>query len=315
VRAQLIALFFAAACARPAPVTTPSAEPNGDRVPSPSATAPVEVPGEPGLREPIDAGPPDPSAQANDVATRPLPVRPAGPVQSDDDGPSPPYERGAWPHWIDADGDCQDTRTEVLIAESIGPVTFTDDRECEIASGRWRCPYTDRTFSDPRQLDVDHFVPLAEAYRSGGDRWTKQQRTDYANDLGDPEQLVAVYRSANRSKGSKNIVAWLPEEPGSRCDYVETWLRIKQRWHLRVDAAERAAADAYLQTCAAKGVPEIAAASTTQRGRDGREVVAPTDGSLSCCRTCKSGQPCGDACISASKTCRKPPGCACAAPP
>lgn len=31
----------------------------------------------------------------------------------------------------------------------------------------------------------------------------------------------------------------------------------------------------------------------------------------SCCKQCSKGIPCGDSCISASKTCRKPAGCAC----
>jgi hypothetical protein len=30
-----------------------------------------------------------------------------------------------------------------------------------------------------------------------------------------------------------------------------------------------------------------------------------------CCKYCSTGQPCGDSCISASKTCRKGRGCAC----
>ena len=32
-----------------------------------------------------------------------------------------------------------------------------------------------------------------------------------------------------------------------------------------------------------------------------------------CCKICTKGIPCGDTCISASKTCRKGPGCACGA--
>ena len=63
---------------------------------------------------------------------------------------TPVYDRGAWQHWVDADGDCQDARQEVLVAESLVPVTFTDDRRCRVASGEWLGPYTGQRFTDPR---------------------------------------------------------------------------------------------------------------------------------------------------------------------
>jgi hypothetical protein len=78
------------------------------------------------------------------------------------------YERTAWKHWIDEDKDCQNTRDEVLIEESEIPVCFKTDRKCKVTSGRWADPYTDEVFTDPKELDVDHMVPLQNAHRSGG---------------------------------------------------------------------------------------------------------------------------------------------------
>ena len=88
---------------------------------------------------------------------------------------APAYQRSAWQHWVDEDGDCQDTRQEVLIAESLVPVTFTSASQCRVASGRWLDPYTGQTFTDPGQLDVDHLVPLENAHISGGWSWTLPQ--------------------------------------------------------------------------------------------------------------------------------------------
>lgn len=251
-----------------------------------------------------------PSATPGPTPTSPIPT---GPSTTAKPTPSAPtevttaaFDRSAWPHWIDADGDCQDTRTEVLVAESEIDVTFTDGRGCEVAAGRWRCPYTDRTVTDPRELDVDHLVPLAHAHDAGAASWDRARRQAFANDLGDPDHLVAVLARANRSKGARDAAAWLPEEPGFRCEYVAAWRRIKQRWQLAESADERAAIDAALRTCAAHGVPDRPGAT---------RPAVPHDPSGErpgqCCRVCKSGKPCGDACIAADKTCRKPPGCAC----
>ena len=165
------------------------------------------------------------------------------------------YARSEWAHWLDEDGDCQDTRTEVLVATSQVPVRFADERHCKVTRGRWRCPYTGRIVTDPHDLDIDHLVPLSAAHVAGGDGWTGSKKAAFANALDDPDHLVAVLASANRSKGDKGPDRWLPSEPAARCDYVRAWTRIKSRWDLEVTGPERAAVDDALARCARGEMP------------------------------------------------------------
>ena len=159
-----------------------------------------------------------------------------------------PYSRSLYRHWVDADGDCQNTRQEVLIQESLQPVKL-DGRGCKVIAGRWYDPYTDQTFSDPAKLDIDHLVPLAEVHRSGGDKWGSQHRSDYANDLSDPRSLIAVMASANRTKSDKDPANWLPPNLKYRCDYIEAWIGVKKRWSLKMDATEMVVVQSIVADC------------------------------------------------------------------
>jgi len=78
------------------------------------------------------------------------------------------YDRKAWKHWVDVDKDCQNTRHEVLLEESLAPVTFKTSKNCRVVSGNWLGAYSGKVFTDASQLDIDHLVPLKEAHESGG---------------------------------------------------------------------------------------------------------------------------------------------------
>jgi hypothetical protein len=136
------------------------------------------------------------------------------------------YNRKDWKHWVDEDKDCQDTRQEVLIAESEVPVTFKprkDKKQCKVLTGKWTCPHTATVFTDPSKLDVDHMVPLAAAHAAGGYAWNAHAKQVFANRLSQAEHLIAVSASANRSKGKKGPDEWLPTNDDYVCQYLTDW--------------------------------------------------------------------------------------------
>lgn len=140
------------------------------------------------------------------------------------------YDRDDWPHWIDADGDCQDTRAEILLRENRGVIGWKTTKHCTVVTGRWICPYTGQVFTHASDVDIDHVVPLKWAHEHGGDSWDLAKRCEFAND---PLNLLAVDDSTNASKGSKGPSDWLPEWRYYRAEYLRRWGIIVEKYDLR----------------------------------------------------------------------------------
>lgn len=161
----------------------------------------------------------------------------------------PSYDRDDWRHWVDDDGDCQNTRAEVLVAESYASVSFSASNACLVDAGEWYDPYTGTTVYDAQELDVDHMVPLKNAHLSGAWAWSYDERRRFANDIDHPESLIAVSSSANQSKGARGPEEWKPRDESYWCEYAESWVTIKVRWNLTVTPAEYDALADMLDTC------------------------------------------------------------------
>ncbi|MER7980459.1 HNH endonuclease family protein [Streptomyces sp. NPDC095817] len=149
------------------------------------------------------------------------------------------YQRTSFKHWVDADRDGCSTRAEVLINES--RVQPTIEPGCKVTVGQWYSFYDGVTVTAPGGLDIDHMVPLAEAWDSGASAWTPERREAYANDLDAETSLVAVTARTNRSKADQDPADWLPPLFDARCTYAADWVATKLRWKLSVDDRERAA--------------------------------------------------------------------------
>lgn len=157
------------------------------------------------------------------------------------------YDRTLFPHWVDANGDCQNTRAEVLISEADATVTYTSSSRCTVATGRWFSYYDRVSWTNASDVDIDHMVPLAEAWGSGARSWTTARRQAYANDLGDHRTLVGVTDNVNQSKGDQDPSTWLPTY--DKCRYVAEWVAVKIRWGLSADSAEKSVLNSYAASC------------------------------------------------------------------
>src|SRR5205823_2023901 len=97
------------------------------------------------------------------------------------------YSRDRFPLWSDQGNGCN-TREVVLKRDGTGVQT---NAACHPISGHWLSVYDNKDFFDPQAVDIDHMVPLANAWRHGASAWTDAKRRDFANDLTRPQLLAA----------------------------------------------------------------------------------------------------------------------------
>ncbi|MFJ8002697.1 HNH endonuclease family protein [Streptomyces sp. NPDC096310] len=160
------------------------------------------------------------------------------------EGSSSGYSRDLFPHWITQSGACN-TREVVLKRDGTNVV---QDSSCAATSGKWFSPYDGATWSAASDVDIDHMVPLSEAWKSGASGWTTAQRQAFANDLTRP-QLIAVTDNVNQSKGDKDPANWMPPLASYKCTYVRAWVQVKYYYNLKVDSAEKTALTSALSGC------------------------------------------------------------------
>ncbi|MGW0777070.1 HNH endonuclease family protein [Streptomyces sp. NPDC054802] len=160
------------------------------------------------------------------------------------EGSSSGYSRDLFPHWITQSGSCN-TREVVLKRDGTNVVQSST---CAAVSGRWYSPYDGATWYAASDVDIDHIIPLAEAWRSGANSWTTSKRQQFANDLTRP-QLIAVTDNVNQSKGDKDPAEWMPPRSSYHCYYARMWVHTKYYWNLKVDSAEKSKLQSVLNNC------------------------------------------------------------------
>ncbi|MYT70898.1 HNH endonuclease family protein [Streptomyces sp. cg28] len=160
------------------------------------------------------------------------------------EGSSDGYSRDKFPHWITQSGTC-DTRETVLKRDG---KNVTTSSSCAATAGSWYSEYDGATWTASSDVDIDHVVPLSEAWKSGASGWTTAQRQSFANDLTRP-QLIAVTDNVNQSKGDKDPAKWMPPRAAYACTYLRMYVQVKHYYSLAVDSAEKSAIQSGLSGC------------------------------------------------------------------
>lgn len=156
------------------------------------------------------------------------------------------YKRTNFKHWIGTGNGC-DSRKAVIISEAI--VKPTVEKGCIIKGGEWLSIYDNVKVTEAGKLDVDHMVPLAEAWDSGAQAWDAKKREMYANDQTDSRHLIAVTGGSNRSKSDQDPAEWMPTNKSYWCEYLTNWISIKVRWNLSVDLKEKTFIGSNIKNC------------------------------------------------------------------
>ena len=154
------------------------------------------------------------------------------------------YDRDKFPHWSDQGSGCN-TREAVLKRDGEGVETGSD---CYPTKGTWTSPYDGAEWTKPGDMDIDHMVPLAQAWRSGAADWTQKQREEFANNL-DIAQLLAVTDNVNQEKSDQDPAKWMPPKADYHCTYARMWIWVKHTYKLTADKAEKDALTKALGTC------------------------------------------------------------------
>lgn len=160
-------------------------------------------------------------------------------------GPMTGYTREQFGDGWATQSDHCNSRVDVLKVQGTGVVAHG----CTVTSGHWLSLYDGVAETSPHTLDIDHLVPLGNAWVTGAKAWTATQRKAFANDV--TTELVAVTAHSNRSKGDDAPPGYEPANKAEDCSYATRWIQVKVKYKLTITSNERTALGQMLATCSA----------------------------------------------------------------
>ncbi len=142
--------------------------------------------------------------------------------------------------WINdpTDDTCMNTRARVLVRDSEVDVKFRGTRQCSVESGKWHDPYANQDVTEAKGIQIDHLVPLKNAYLSGAWEWDYKTRCLYANYTYFKAHLISSGAHENMSKSDSGPEKYLPPNEDYRCEYIRNWVAVKAIWSLKLNPLE-----------------------------------------------------------------------------
>ena len=272
-----MAFTFVGAATADAP-ETPAAAPTHAQAPSPSlARTPASTSPSP---TPTPSVTPTPSATRSAVtpakAAKGTALAAVAQLTVKGRAPRTGYSRDQFGQaWFDTDRNGCDTRNDMLRRDLADRVM---KNWCKVLAGtRSPDPYTGKkirfVLGGASEIDIDHVVPLSDAWQKGAATWAAGKRLAFAND---PLNLLAVDAGANRSKGDGDAATWLPPNRSYRCAYVARIVSVKVKYRVWVTPAERDAMVRVLSGCASTALPGPGPAPTTAALPRSTPTATPT---------------------------------------
>jgi hypothetical protein len=156
------------------------------------------------------------------------------------------------PAWADVDRNGCDTRNDILARDLTNETFKPGTSNCVVTAGTLADKYTGTIINFVRGQDtssdvqIDHIVPLSDAWQKGAQQLNADQRKELAND---PLNLMAADGPTNGAKGDKDAATWLPPNKTFRCEYVARQIAVKAKYRLWVTQAEHSAIAGILEGC------------------------------------------------------------------
>lgn len=167
--------------------------------------------------------------------------------------PKTGYERKEFGDtWADVDRNGCDTRNDILARDLINPTFKPGTHNCKVDAGTLNDKYTGTTIAfvqgktTSSAVQIDHVIPLSDAWQKGAQQLTADERKELAND---PLNLMAADGPTNSAKGDKDAATWLPPNKAFRCEYVARQTSVKAKYGLWMTQAEHDAITGILTTC------------------------------------------------------------------
>ena len=169
--------------------------------------------------------------------------------------PKTGYKRSQFGDGWAKSGGC-DTRNVILRRDLVNAVLGDDN--CKVQAGALSDPYTGQRIAFKRganssgAVQIDHVVALSNAWQTGAQQLSSEQRISLAND---PLELLAVDGPANQQKGDGDAATWLPSNKPFRCQYIARQIAVKKKYSLWVTPPERTAMERILANCPEQRLP------------------------------------------------------------